>query len=289
MPARPRRPSARSTAARVAKERTAGGPHPRPRPARADRRAPAAPSLPAPPRCRWRRRAGSTCRCRRPPRPRSRDQLRIASGRADRPERRARHRDPAAHRACTDRTPARFPRPPAGENRGRFHDARSHRAADHGCHDHTAQGVAMSTATGHDDYVLGRTQEEYERLRAQARVWDAGHRPSARPGRARPRRPLPGRRLRPGRDDATDGTARRTGRRGRRRRRRRRARRASGGRAARRRPPPVLVRARRPRAPTSRSQAHPSTWSTPGCCSSTCPTRSPCCGACGTRSRRAAT
>ena len=35
----------------------------------------------------------------------------------------------------------------------------------------TAHEVATSTATGHDDYVLGRTQEEYERLRAQARVW----------------------------------------------------------------------------------------------------------------------
>jgi SAM-dependent methyltransferase len=30
----------------------------------------------------------------------------------------------------------------------------------------------MSTVTGHDDYVLGRTEQEYERLRAQARVWE---------------------------------------------------------------------------------------------------------------------
>jgi SAM-dependent methyltransferase len=30
----------------------------------------------------------------------------------------------------------------------------------------------MSIVTGHDDYVLGRTEQEYERLRAQARVWE---------------------------------------------------------------------------------------------------------------------
>ena len=30
----------------------------------------------------------------------------------------------------------------------------------------------MTTATEQDGYVLGRTQEEYERLRAQARVWE---------------------------------------------------------------------------------------------------------------------
>ena len=35
----------------------------------------------------------------------------------------------------------------------------------------TTHEVATSTVTEHDDYVLGRTQDEYARLRAQARVW----------------------------------------------------------------------------------------------------------------------
>ena len=39
----------------------------------------------------------------------------------------------------------------------------------------------------HDGYALARTPEEYERLRAQARVWEVDHRAAARPGRARAR------------------------------------------------------------------------------------------------------
>ena len=37
----------------------------------------------------------------------------------------------------------------------------------------TTRGAAMSATATHNDYVLGRTAEEYERLRWQARVWEA--------------------------------------------------------------------------------------------------------------------
>jgi SAM-dependent methyltransferase len=36
----------------------------------------------------------------------------------------------------------------------------------------TSQGAVMSTSTQADGYVLGRTNAEYERLRAQSRVWE---------------------------------------------------------------------------------------------------------------------
>ena len=69
----------------------------------------------------------------------------------------------------------------------------------------------MSTVTSEahtDDYVLGRTPAEYERLRAQARVWEAAT------GRLLDRVELgPGARCLdagcgPGRDDAPVGPAR---------------------------------------------------------------------------------
>ena len=152
----------------------------------------------------------------------------------------------------------------------------------------TAHEVATSTATGHDDYVLGRTQEEYERLRAQARGWaQATGRLLDQVELARGARCLdagcgPGETMRQlaqrvgpaGEVVGVDVDA------------------ALGAQAV------DLLHAAGHRqcsfAPVDLErrepiQAHPSTWSTPGCCSSTCPTRSPCCGACGTRSRRAAT
>ena len=72
------------------------------------------------------------------------------------------------------------------------------------------------------------------------------HRPAARPGRARCRRELPGRRLRPGRDDAADGPAGRPDGPGDGRGYRRGARRTGTDDAARRGPPPMRVRKRRP-------------------------------------------
>ena len=47
-----------------------------------------------------------------------------------------------------------------------------HTAAEYGRDNHEPKGVAMSTATERDDYVLGRTKQEYQRLQAQARVWE---------------------------------------------------------------------------------------------------------------------
>ena len=59
--------------------------------------------------------------------------------------------------------------------RARASVERSTRSGDEHCH------------VRHDDYVLGRTPAEYERLRAQARVWEAATGAAARPGRARRR------------------------------------------------------------------------------------------------------
>ena len=61
-----------------------------------------------------------------------------------------------------------------------------------------------------DGYALARAPEEYERLRAQARVWETAttrvlDQIGLSAGSA-----LPGRGLRPGRDDAADGRARRS-------------------------------------------------------------------------------
>ena len=129
---------------------------------------------------------------------------------------------------------------------------------------------------------------EYERLRAQARVWEAATgrlldqvtlAPGARcldagcgPGETMR---LMAQRVGPA-GHVTAST-------------RRAARRPGPGHAARRRPPPVRVRARRPRAPTDRSRRARSISSTRGCCFSTSPTPSPCCAASGTGSRPAAT
>ena len=276
MRARPRRPSARSTPPRVAAVRTAGGRHPTPRPARAGRRARSAPSPPAPRRCARPRRAGSTCRCPPRPRRRSRGPSRLAPARADRRERRARHRDRAAHRACTDRTPHGCARPPRRRKIVVASTMRAGpRAADHDRHDHARR--VRPTATCWD-----APQEEYERLRTQARVWEqATGRLLDHVELARGARCLDAG-CGSGRDDATARPARRPDRRGRRRRRRRRPRRAGDGHAARRRPSPVLVRDPSTSRATSRSRARRSTSSTRACCSCTCPTRSPCCGACGT-------
>ena len=64
-----------------------------------------------------------------------------------------------------------------------------------------------TTALERDGYVLGRNTEEYERLRAQARSWNRGDEPPARRGGPPHGRPVPGRRLRSGGDDAADGRA----------------------------------------------------------------------------------
>ena len=57
--------------------------------------------------------------------------------------------------------------------------------------------------------------------------------------------------------------------------------------APRRRPSPVRVRAARRNGRGSDSLRHRSTWCTHGCCSTTCPSASRCCGACGTPSPQA--
>ena len=61
----------------------------------------------------------------------------------------------------------------------------------------------------HDPYALGRTSREHERLRAQARVWEAATGRLLDQAGARPRHELPGRRLRTRRDDARAGPAHR--------------------------------------------------------------------------------
>ena len=116
-------------------------------------------------------------------------------------------------------------------------------------HDDRPERTAMSTAEAErpqDGYALGRTPQEYERLRAQARVWESATGRLFDQVALAPGATLPGRRLRPGRDDAADGPARRAVGPRHRRRRRRAAGRAGGGDAARRRPSPVRLRTRRP-------------------------------------------
>ena len=66
----------------------------------------------------------------------------------------------------------------------------------------------MSTAT-EQEYVLGHTDEEYQRLRAQARVWEEATGRLIDQVELAQRRPLPRRGLRAGGDDATAGPARR--------------------------------------------------------------------------------
>ncbi len=148
--------------------------------------------------------------------------------------------------------------------------------------------MSTQTTPPPDPDALARTPAEYERLRIQARVWEPatmrlraalGLRPGARcldagcgPGETMR---LTAERVRPsGRVTGIDLDA------------------PLGGQAL------AMLRAaghdrcefaRVDLPPGTRFPARRSTWSTRGCCSTTCRSASPCCGACGTPSLRAAT
>ena len=136
----------------------------------------------------------------------------------------------------------------------------------------TVTTVQASTAEA-TPYALGRTAQEYERLRRQAQLWEGATERILDRVEPAARSTLPRRRVRSRRDDAPAGP---TGGTARTRRRHRRGR--DAGRA---RPRSAPARTGITSAPSSRttwsrvvpSRKARSTWSTPGCCSSIFPRR----------------
>src|SRR5690242_18482700 len=60
--------------------------------------------------------------------------------------------------------------PNPAKPRGRVHDSRAYPTAEH--RGERTGGNGMDTTDVQRPYALGRTPQEYERLRAQARIWE---------------------------------------------------------------------------------------------------------------------